>query len=131
MTSLPVAITAPSKSVDGGSRLGRCALACASLLAALCAFRVQRGRTIRLLWRYDGRVRSLCPIRRATGHRCPGCGMTRAVGLLAHSHPVEATHLNPGVWLLALLLASPRLPRIVLDRMATSRSQIQRPILRR
>jgi Protein of unknown function (DUF2752) len=37
----------------------------------------------------------LCPIHRATGHRCPGCGMTRALVLLWHGRPRQAIRSNP------------------------------------
>lgn len=54
--------------------------------------------------------------------------MTRAVGLLAYGHPVEATRLNLGVWVLALLLACPRLPAVGLERIreALLRASYQR-----
>lgn len=53
-------------------------------------------------WRIGGRrVGSLCPIRKLTGHRCPGCGMTRACSLAAHGHPIRATRTNPLIWVLA------------------------------
>lgn len=36
-----------------------------------------------------------CPVRRLTGHRCPGCGMTRAVALLLRGKPWRATRTHP------------------------------------
>lgn len=37
---------------------------------------------------------SLCPFRRLTGHRCPGCGMTRAIALLLRGKPLRATRTH-------------------------------------
>ncbi len=37
----------------------------------------------------------LCPMRRVTGEWCPTCGMTRAVGWLAHGHLDEALRYHP------------------------------------
>jgi hypothetical protein len=41
------------------------------------------------------RLPGLCPIQRATGHRCPGCGMTRAFVLLWRGRIGEAIASNP------------------------------------
>lgn len=37
---------------------------------------------------------SLCPFRRLTGRRCPGCGMTRAIALLLRGRPLRATRTH-------------------------------------
>ncbi len=37
----------------------------------------------------------LCPIHRATGHNCPGCGMTRAFVFLWRGRLRQATKSNP------------------------------------
>lgn len=37
----------------------------------------------------------LCPVHRATGHSCPGCGMTRAFVLLWRGRFREAIRSNP------------------------------------
>lgn len=37
----------------------------------------------------------LCPIHRATGHKCPGCGMCRAFVLLWRGRLREAIRSNP------------------------------------
>jgi hypothetical protein len=37
----------------------------------------------------------LCPIHRVTGHKCPGCGMTRALVLLWRGRPRQAIRSNP------------------------------------
>lgn len=37
---------------------------------------------------------ALCPIHRATGHRCPGCGMCRAFVLLWRGHLRQAVRSN-------------------------------------
>jgi hypothetical protein len=50
----------------------------------------------------------LCPIHRATGHRCPGCGMTRALVLLWRGRPRQAIRSNsasPFVFAALLYLA--------------------------
>lgn len=50
----------------------------------------------------------LCPIHRATGLPCPGCGMTRAVALVSQGEPLLALGANPFVvlvWPLMLTLA--------------------------
>jgi hypothetical protein len=80
------------------------ALAFAAWLVAIVAARVDGQDVVR--WRgSDTAVGSLCPIRAVTGHRCPGCGMTRACLLLSHGHAVRATMLHPAVWLWVVLLA--------------------------
>lgn len=40
-------------------------------------------------------VPDLCPIHRVTGHRCPGCGMTRAFVLLWRGRFRQALLSNP------------------------------------
>ena len=57
----------------------------------------------------------LCPIHAVTGYWCPGCGLTRAMQLVATGHPVSALARNP-LWPLVLglagwALASWRFPR--------------------
>lgn len=47
----------------------------------------------------------LCPLRRVTGVWCPGCGMTRAAGWLAHGEWSAAWTLHPWVYALALQVA--------------------------
>jgi hypothetical protein len=48
----------------------------------------------------------LCPIRRCTGHACPGCGMTRALGALVRGDVELALRYHPLVVLVgAQLLA--------------------------
>lgn len=37
----------------------------------------------------------LCPVRRLTGHRCPGCGMTRGLVYLFRLKPHDAIKANP------------------------------------
>lgn len=37
----------------------------------------------------------ICPIHRATGHNCPGCGMARAFVLLWRGRLRQATRSNP------------------------------------
>jgi len=37
----------------------------------------------------------LCPFRLITGHICPGCGLTRAIGELAQGHLGRSLQLNP------------------------------------
>jgi hypothetical protein len=49
------------------------------------------------------RLPVLCPSR-WIGQRCPGCGITRALGLLLHGRPREALATNPRVVLVAPLL---------------------------
>ena len=41
-----------------------------------------------------------CPFHAVTGLWCPGCGATRASGLLLRGHPVEALHYN-ALWVVA------------------------------
>jgi hypothetical protein len=50
-------------------------------------------------------VESTCPIRLATGRRCPGCGMTRAVALLLRGKPWRATRTHPAAIPLLAMLA--------------------------
>ena len=66
------------------SRLGRplALLAGAALLAPT-------------LLRPDGHGPVLCPFRRVTGVWCPGCGMTRAVGWLAHGDLHQSLRYHP------------------------------------
>lgn len=47
----------------------------------------------------------LCPIHRATGHNCPGCGMGRAFVLLWRGRPRQAIRQNPASPLLFAALA--------------------------
>jgi len=42
------------------------------------------------------RLPDLCPIHRATGHNCPGCGMGRAFVLLWRGRLRQAIRSNPG-----------------------------------
>jgi hypothetical protein len=66
------------------SRLGRplALLAGAALLAPT-------------LLRPDGHGPVLCPFRRITGVWCPGCGMTRAFGWLAHGDLHQSLRYHP------------------------------------
>jgi len=50
------------------------------------------GKPLRVLGRP---VPDLCPIHRATGHNCPGCGMTRAFVLLWRGRLRQAVRSNP------------------------------------
>ena len=78
-------------------------LAFAAWLLAIVLARVDHDGIVR--WRGTGAaVGSLCPIRCVTGHRCPGCGMTRACLLLSHGHPIRATAMHPAVWLWVALI---------------------------
>ena len=47
------------------------------------------------LLRPDGHGPVLCPFRRITGVWCPGCGMTRAFGWLAHGDLHQALRYHP------------------------------------
>lgn len=48
----------------------------------------------------------VCPVRRVTGRRCPGCGATRSLVRLAHGDPRGAAAAHPlGPALGVLLLA--------------------------
>lgn len=38
--------------------------------------------------------RSICLIKNLTGHRCPGCGTTRAMAAILHGQFVRAYHYN-------------------------------------
>ncbi|MCU0698534.1 MAG: DUF2752 domain-containing protein [Myxococcaceae bacterium] len=42
----------------------------------------------------------LCPLHRATGWPCPGCGVTRGLVSFAHARFDEALHWNPFVFVL-------------------------------
>jgi len=54
----------------------------------------------------------LCPIRRLTGHRCPGCGMTRGLVYLFRLRPLDAVRANPlSPLALGLLVAAAFGPR--------------------
>ena len=44
----------------------------------------------------------LCPMRRLTAIPCPGCGLTRALGVLARGHVADALTLHPLVWLVVV-----------------------------
>jgi Protein of unknown function (DUF2752) len=86
-------------------------LALAAWLIAIAVARVDGQGSVR--WRGSGiEVGSLCPIRAFTGHRCPGCGMTRASLLLSHGHPLQATLMHPAVWLWVALLTRDTYRRI-------------------
>ena len=75
----------------------------AAWLAAIVLARVDDRGIVR--WRLSGSaVGSLCPIRSVTGHRCPGCGMTRAWLLLSHGYALRATMMHPAVWLWVALV---------------------------
>lgn len=43
---------------------------------------------------FEGGV-TLCMFHALTGLDCPGCGMTRAVWLLMHGHPIQSLAQNP------------------------------------
>lgn len=50
---------------------------------------------------------TICPFARATGHACPGCGMTRALSSLLHGRLADAWSYHPlaGVFLVELTVA--------------------------
>lgn len=86
------------------------------------------------LLRPDGHGPVLCPFRRITGVWCPGCGMTRAFGWLAHGdlhqslryHPLAALFLIEGAIGAAFLLYRRRAHR---DDPTWLRSESVRPAL--
>lgn len=49
-----------------------------------------------------GAAPSLCVFRRVANLPCPGCGMTRAVGLLLHGKLLESIRMHPFALLLSL-----------------------------
>ena len=51
------------------------------------------------------RRRSICIIKRLTGHNCPGCGMTRAISSASHGHFTQAFRYNKLVGIVLPLLA--------------------------
>jgi|GEM_PF-6819543 hypothetical protein len=59
----------------------------------------------RLLHRTLPDSTSLCLWSHVTGHRCPGCGLTRAAGHLSHLDARRALHANPLVFPIALAAA--------------------------
>ena len=72
-------------------------LAAAVLFACLARDDPDQGGAMRLL---GFRLPALCFHRRLTGRACPGCGMTRAVVLLAHGRLHESRLMHPsGPWL--------------------------------
>lgn len=58
----------------------------------------------------------LCPIRRVTGRRCPGCGMTRAMTFITRGHLRKAISVN--------IFAVP-VALVVLARMATAFARLR------
>ncbi len=50
---------------------------------------------------------TICPFARATGHACPGCGMTRALSALLHGRVPDAWSYHPlaGLFLVELAVA--------------------------
>ena len=46
----------------------------------------------------------ICPYRLATGHECPGCGITRAVAYSMHGEWDKAQGFNRAVWVVTPLL---------------------------
>ncbi len=50
---------------------------------------------------------TICPFARATGHACPGCGMTRAVSAVLHGRFADAWAYHPlvGPFLVELVVA--------------------------
>ncbi len=57
----------------------------------------------------------LCPVRRLTGHRCPGCGMTRGLVYMFRlrlGRAFAANPLSPLVFALLILVAIGREPRL-------------------
>src|SRR5436190_21339343 len=68
-------------------------LICAGLLVAIArGITITGSRSALRLWGRDMPV--LCPVLRLTGHRCPGCGMTRAVFYLLSGRPRAALRAN-------------------------------------
>ncbi len=54
---------------------------------------------------------TLCPVRALTGHACPGCGMGRALALLAHGQIAASLYQHPfGLPLLLWMLCWAVLP---------------------
>ena len=60
----------------------------------------------RIEWRSkeDGYLLLPCPIRKYSGRRCPGCGMTHALLAMASGDLARAFKYNPFVFILAPLL---------------------------
>jgi hypothetical protein len=62
-----------------------------------------------------------CPIHRATGLPCPGCGMTRAMAMVSHGKFAQAFSLHPFVvlvWpLMALVAITALLPQEAITRL--------------
>lgn len=54
------------------------------------------------LWSPGDEGVTVCPFALATGHACPGCGMTRAIGYLARGDLATALSFHPLVVLIAL-----------------------------
>jgi hypothetical protein len=100
----------PSASPDHAVRLARW-----GLLAGFVASRLLEPRGPRApLFLGARRLPSLCLIHRLTGHRCPGCGMTRGLIYMLRLRPAVAWRANPAApFVFVLLLARAIGPRTV------------------
>ena len=69
----------------------------------------------------------LCPFRLITGHSCPGCGTTRAIGELVQGHFVSSIQFNPmgiaAISIGATWLLHPKFLRLTYLRLRTKLSK--------
>ena len=49
---------------------------------------------------------TVCPSKLIYRLPCPGCGTTRALGLLMAGHPLDAAMMNPNIYLLLVVLVT-------------------------
>ncbi len=64
---------------------------------------------------FGHRIPTLCMFRLLTGHRCPGCGLTRSFTFMGHGRVAEAFHLHvlgPALYVLVAAQIPYRLWRV-------------------
>lgn len=77
---------------------------CLAVLAATFVLRLEGRERVALPGRAGPALPVICPLRRLSGHPCPGCGLTRSLVAVSHGQLRVAARAHPfGCWVYLLL----------------------------